>query len=139
MKTGLKRSVKLGLASVLTGLIAGCATPAGQDTDTNFQNYAQKVFRHQNQTGNQLLMLIMEHPGDEHLIRAEQRLLDACRELNNIAIRKMREQATNPITKYKTRLSVDECDQTTREIRQWLKNAYLPDNGNHRPPADESE
>ncbi|MEX2525593.1 MAG: hypothetical protein WD750_11600 [Gammaproteobacteria bacterium] len=106
--------------------MTGCATFSGTRTDKDFETYAKDVFRHQNRIGNQLLFLIMDNNDDERLLQAEQRLLDACQELNNMAIRKMQRQGTNPITKYKTRLSVKECDQTSRDVELLLKKHYFP-------------
>lgn len=120
--------------AVVICLLAGCASLAGRHKDESFETYAERVFRHQNQVGNRLLLMLMDYTDDPRLLQAEQRLLEACQELNNMAIRKMQRQTTNPVTQYKTRLSVKECDRVSRDTEKIL-NDYAPANHGRTDPG----
>lgn len=114
---------------------AGCSmintvTPDGHyesRTISEFEVYAEDVFRRQNQASSELIMLLIDSESDggeryHILLDAEERILNACKSLNHIAAMTVANQPVDMNLKYQVMTSVSECDYTTRDVEEILQN-----------------
>jgi hypothetical protein len=111
--------VSAGLASC-----AGTVTTADGDRlalrSQEFAAYAQTVFRLQNAVLDALSFALDEDPGDERLLAAEERVLDACAGLNDFAVRRRDGEAVRPLRGLRTARRVPECDAAAAQASELL-------------------
>lgn len=105
--------------------LVGCATVTTTDGErlamrsAEFQDYVERVFREQNRWATELLNAQEEAQGERYaqLIRAEDSLLAACSDLNELAAARRDERALGVIREAKLARSAPVCETTTLEVR----------------------
>jgi len=111
----------LALFIVITA--TGCATlpPAAQQY-ASFSDYAEAVFRHQNQLISQIMMLEAQGSplDDEDLKDAEHAMFDACHLLNEYAEREADGDSISWLFKRRVQNSIAACDDSIREFEAVL-------------------
>jgi len=123
----VRRYCRFNLLSLL--LLQACATvtttlPDGSQKTRSiedFEQYAESVFRRQNQATAQAGMLLDEdlNPDDyKALEAAESRMLMACKALNEIANRQIDQQDSNILLELEVKQSIGECDYATQKVEQ---------------------
>jgi hypothetical protein len=116
-------------------LLAGCAgiTTYSEDgrietrSQQDFETYAESVFRRQNEAGSELAMIYMDLDGDadansiETLSSAEDRMLDACRPLNDAALLQVKGEEPGFFKKLHVMNSLSRCERYTGELEYLLQ------------------
>ena len=113
--------------------LAGCASLTTADgqrlrlTSPEFRAYVERVFRAQNQVGDELAFAL-DAPGDERveLGLAEQRLLDACAGVNELATARRDERGLGARRSLSAARTVPRCERTTSEIAALLSAQVEP-------------
>jgi hypothetical protein len=103
-------------------LCSGCATVSTADgerlrlTSADFREYVERVFREQNRVADELAFAL-EAPGAEasELGRAEQRLLEACAGVNELATARRDERRVGMRRSMASARTVPACEQASRE------------------------
>jgi hypothetical protein len=121
----------IGLVLLLVTL-SGCTSittirPDGRQITRSideFKGYVESVFRRQNQatlnTGQLLDENISENIGLE-LETTENRMLDACGALNQVAREKMNRNEPGILLELKVRNTIGECDHATEQLEQLIE------------------
>jgi hypothetical protein len=108
-------------------LLAGCAAISTADGDRlalqseEFRGYVERVFREQNRVADELAFAL-EAPGSERgeLAVAEQRLLEACTAVNELATARRDELQLGLRRSLSAARTVPHCEQTTRSVAEAL-------------------
>jgi hypothetical protein len=115
-------------------LLTGCATIDTADgrrlrpTSAEFRAYVERVFREQNRVADELAFAL-EGPGADQPLRAvdgtelaaaEQRLLDACAGLNELATTRRDGQRFGLRRGLNAARTVTECEEETRSVARLL-------------------
>jgi len=109
-----------GMVMLLNSYLAGCALFSAARMDDEFGEYVKDVFYRQNRAHGQLLLLMLDN-GDDRIVRAEQRILEACKRLNKLASSGILQKKPGFIARYRAGNSVGKCDRITTEIEQFLR------------------
>lgn len=100
-----------------------CSTlpPSAKNYDS-FSAYAEAVFRHQNKLTSRLMMLNGSEAIEDNsaLLEAEQAMNDACRLLNEYAVREMDGTSMSLFFKRSVQASIEECDERILELETVL-------------------
>jgi hypothetical protein len=115
------------LASLLASFAAaGCAaiqTGGGERlalTSPEFRAYVERVFREQNRVAT-LVAFALEAPGeDARLTAGEQRLLEACEGVNELATARRDERRLSTRRSLAAARTVPTCEETTRAVAELL-------------------
>jgi hypothetical protein len=113
--------------------LAGCAAVATVDgqrlklTSEDFSAYVERVFREQNRVADELAFAL-EAPGYERgaLAAAEQRLLEACAGVNELATARRDESRLGVRRSLSAARTVPQCEATTRAAADSLARARAP-------------
>ncbi len=107
----------------LLAALASCATlpPSAQQYD-NFADYAESVFRHQNDLISRLMMLNETEQLEENaeVEQAEQEMQEACQLLNEYAERESDGDFIGPFFKRKVQTSIENCDRNIQQLETLL-------------------
>ncbi len=123
----LDRLCRLWLLVLLLLPTAGCAisSDSGYWRKTfSFEQYAEDIFRRQNQITSRILMLSedgVEVENMDDLLEAEQELEDACQLLNEYAVRERDGVAMGFLFKRKVQNSVEDCEDAIHDVESMLK------------------
>lgn len=117
-------------ASCALVLLSGCAAVSTADGDRlslqseEFRAYVERVFREQNRVADELAFEL-EAPGSERgeLAVAEQRLLEACAAVNELATARRDELRLGLRRSLSAARTVPQCEQTTRAVAEALGGA----------------
>jgi hypothetical protein len=117
-------------ASCALVLLSGCAAVSTADGDRlslqseEFRAYVERVFREQNRVADELAFEL-EAPGSERgvLAVAEQRLLEACAAVNELATARRDELRLGLRRSLSAARTVPQCEQTTRSVAEALGGA----------------
>jgi hypothetical protein len=115
------------IASCALVLLAGCAAVVTVDgqrltlTSEEFRSYVERVFREQNRVADDLAFAL-EAPGAEpnDLAAAEQRLLEACAGVNELATARRDEQRLGMRRSLGAARTVPQCEAVTRSVAESL-------------------
>lgn len=112
-------------------LLQGCATVTVQTaggaektmTIEEFEKYTEAVFRRQNRASNQVIMLAEEvdQPTYKKLSKAEEKMLEACGPLNEIAARHRDQESVGLMLKLEIAPTIDACDRATSRLETLLR------------------
>jgi hypothetical protein len=116
-------------------LLAGCAgiTTYSEDgsietrSQQDFEAYAESVFRRQNEAGSDLVIIYMDLDSDadagslEALSSAEDRMLDACRPLNDAALMWVKGEEPGFFQRLHLMNSLSSCERYTDELEYLLQ------------------
>ena len=108
-------------------LLSGCAAVSTADGDRlslrseEFRAYVERVFREQNRVADELAFAL-EAPGAElgELAAAEQRLLEACAAVNELATARRDELRLGLRRGLSAARTVPRCEETTRSVAESL-------------------
>ena len=98
------------------GFFLGCATAPIHSGQDSFADYAESVFRRQNQLSSRLMML---NDNDEETAAfevADQEMRDACHLLNEYAEREMSGEDMSWRFKSKVKDSVESCEKSVQRM-----------------------
>ena len=119
------------MLTVVVLLLHGCATVTipiadrGEKTMTidEFSKYTEAVFRRQNRASDQVIMLAeeMDPPTYQKLADAEEKMLEACRPLNEIAARQRDQESVGLTLKLEIAPAIDACDRATTRLETLLR------------------
>ena len=117
-------------ASFAVVLLSGCATVAATDgqrlslTSDEFRVYVERVFREQNRVADELAFAL-EAPGGQRgeLAAAEQRLLEACAGVNELATARRDELRLGMRRSLSAAKTVPQCEASTRSAAESLTKA----------------
>ena len=97
--------------------VSGCAgtlaTASGERlriSSAEFAEYAEEVFRLQNEVLDELAFALDEGPDDIGLLNAEERVLEACSEINEVAVRRQRGGGVRPLRDMEAARTVPACE-----------------------------
>jgi len=117
--------------ATVTLLLHGCATVTirtaggGEKTMTieAFSKYTEAVFRRQNRASDQVIMLAdeVDQPTYQKLADAEEKMLEACRPLNEIAARQRDQESVGLTLKLEIAPTIDACDRATTRRETLLR------------------
>ena len=115
-------------ASCLLVLLSGCAAVSTADGERlslrseEFRAYVERVFREQNRVADELAFAV-EAPraAPAELAMAEQRLLEACAALNELATARRDQVQLGPRRSLSAARTVPHCEETTRSVTESLK------------------
>jgi len=126
----------LALSGGIVLWLAGCIVPVPKgDNPLNvrlmspdgLEDYAEKVFRHQNRIMTRLMMTPLEDDDSlssstlTRLENAEQRMNDACASLNQVARARSRGEDTSLQLENEVRETVRDCDSAARLLETLLE------------------
>jgi hypothetical protein len=122
------RSARLASSLVLLA-VAGCAAVQTVDgerlalTSPEFRAYVERVFREQNRVATEVAFAL-ETPGVEQapLLGGEQRLLEACAGVNELATARRDERPLGARRSLAAARTVPSCEETTRAVAALLTN-----------------
>lgn len=109
--------------AVLMLACGGCASlPVSAAKFDNFSDYAEAVFKQQNQVISRTMMLSDNEllPDDETLDNGEQAMHDACRLLNEYAEMEIDGEFISPFFTQTVQNSIEGCDKSIREMQRML-------------------
>lgn len=113
-------------------LIGGCAgsltTPDGERIALRsdaFADYAERVFRYQNEVLDTMAFALDTRGDDAALIAAEDRVLLSCAGLNDIAVRRQRGAGIRPVRDARTARGIPECESAAQAAADLLESAGL--------------
>ena len=111
-------------------LLAGCAAISTADGDRlalqseEFRVYVERVFREQNRVADELAFALeAPEPARAELAVAEQRLLEACAAVNELATARRDELRLGLRRSLSAARTVPRCEQTTRSVAEALDGA----------------
>ncbi len=117
--------------TMATLLLQACATVTirtaggGEKTMTieEFEQYTEAVFRRQNHASDQVIMLAEEvdQTTYQKLAEAEEKMLEACRPLNEIAARQRDQESVGLALKLEIAPTIDACDRATTRLETLLR------------------
>jgi hypothetical protein len=99
--------------AAICGCAGSLATGDGERlriSSAEFAEYAQDVFRLQNQVLDELAFALDERPDDIGLQNAEETVLDACADINELAVRRQRGRGVRPLRDMEAARSVPACE-----------------------------
>lgn len=105
--------LSLPVLACLSGCAGSLITGAGEQLrigSDEFAEYAQDVFRLQNEVLDGLAFALEDAPDNAALIAAEDAVLEACAGLNDIAVRRQRGEGTRLVRDARTARAVPECE-----------------------------
>lgn len=107
----------------LLAALASCTSlpPSAQQFDS-FADYAESVFRHQNDLISRLMMLNETEQLEENaeIEQAEQAMQEACQLLNEYAERESDGELIGPFFKRKVQASIENCDRNIQQLETLL-------------------
>jgi hypothetical protein len=114
-------------------LLSGCASVSTADGErlslasAEFRAYVERVFREQNRVADELAFAL-EAPSPEaaELAAAEERLLDACAGVNELATARRDELTLRVRQSLAAARTVPQCEEATRAVEQTLRAARAP-------------
>jgi hypothetical protein len=114
----------------LLAVLAGCAAVSTLDgerltlTSAEFRVYVERVFREQNRVADEIAFALeAADDAPDELAFAEQRLQDACAEVNELATARRDELRLGVRRNLSAARSVPECERTTRAVAELLPSA----------------
>lgn len=115
-------------APFVPALLAGCAVVATADgerlslTSNEFRAYVERVFREQNRVADEVAFAL-EGPGGAapELAAAEQRLLDACAGVNELATARRDQQRLGMRRSAAAARTVPQCETATHAVGELLE------------------
>jgi len=118
------------IASCTLFLLGGCAAVSTADgerlslTSEGFRAYVERVFREQNRVADELAFAL-EAPGAKpgELAAAEQRLLEACAGVNELATARRDDLRLGMRRSSSAARTVPQCEKTTRSVAGTLAEA----------------
>ncbi len=113
MKSPLIKSI---LSIIPYCFLLGCASAPVNSGHDSFADYAESVFRRQNQLTSRLMMLNDEADEDEVFEVADQAMRDACHLLNEYAEREMSGESMSWRFKSKVQDSIEACDKSVQRM-----------------------
>jgi hypothetical protein len=96
--------------------LLGCASAPVNSGHDSFADYAESVFRRQNQLTSRLMMLNDDADEDEVFEVADQAMRDACHLLNEYAEREMSGETMSWRFKSKVQDSIEACDKSVQRM-----------------------
>lgn len=123
-------------ASLLLSFIivsAGCASlPASAQQYENFSQYAEAVFRHQNDLISRMMMLKEQGqlPENDDIEEAEQAMFDACHLLNEYAEHEVDGESMGWWFQRRVQSSIEHCDESIHELEDALT-SIMPQSSSH--------
>ena len=110
------------IAVILLLETAACSTlPASAQQYDNFTDYAEAVFRHQNDLTSRLMMADPDSlPDNDHLEMAEEAMNDACHLLNEYAERENEGESVGLFFKREVQASIENCDRKIQKLEAML-------------------
>ncbi len=115
------------VAPLVLAVLAGCATVSTADgdrlalTSQEFRAYVERVFREQNRVADELAFALEAADGARNeLAVAEQRLLEACAGVNELATARRDEVSLGVRRSLDTARSVPECEKATQAVAATL-------------------
>lgn len=116
------------LAPFVPAVLAGCAAVATADgerlslTSDEFRAYVERVFREQNRLADEVAFAL-DAPGGAapELAAAEQRLLDACAGVNELATARRDQQRLGMRRSAGAARTVPRCETATRAVSELLE------------------
>lgn len=114
----LSRLKFLPLLVLLVGGPMGCAILPPNNGHDSFADYAESVFRHQNELNSRLMMLseAEQLPDDDAFEAAEEAMHDACHLLNEYAERESSGESMGFWFKSKVQASINACNESIRRL-----------------------
>lgn len=106
------------ITACITLALPACSSlpPAAQEYDS-FADYAEAVFRHQNDLTSRIMMM----PNDAgNLEDAEQSMNDACHLLNEYAERELNGETMSIFFRRRVQASIENCDQKIQNLENLL-------------------
>ena len=117
----------VALLTVATAALFGCAgsvrTAEGDRLglrSDEFAAYAQEVFRLQNVVLDALSFELDERPDETFLLLAEERVLEACAGLNEVAVRRRDREAVRALRGLRVARWVPECESAASQAADLL-------------------
>lgn len=98
------------------GFLLGCATAPINSGQDSFADYAESVFRRQNQLSSRLMMLNDNDEETGVFEVADQEMRDACHLLNEYAEREMSGENMSWRFKSKVKDSVENCEKSVQRM-----------------------
>lgn len=98
------------------GFLLGCASAPVNSGKDSFADYAESVFRRQNQLSSRLMMLNDDAEETEIFEVADQEMRDACHLLNEYAEREMSGESMSWRFKSKVQDSVGNCEKSVQRM-----------------------
>lgn len=96
--------------------LLGCASAPINSGHNSFADYAESVFRRQNQLSSRLMMLNDDAEETEIFEVADQQMRDACHLLNEYAEREMSGEIMSWRFKSKVKDSVESCEKSVQRM-----------------------
>lgn len=96
--------------------LLGCASAPVNSGHDSFADYAESVFRRQNQLSSRLMMLNDDAEEAEIFEVADQEMRDACHLLNEYAEREMSGESMGLRFKSKVQDSIEACDKSVQRM-----------------------
>ena len=118
----------VGRAATLVAvfILPGCATVVTADgeslgpTSDEFRAYVERVFREQNRVSDELAFALESVPAPAELVAAEQVLLAACADINELATARRDEQRLGLGHRARAARSVPDCERAARSAAATL-------------------
>lgn len=112
---------------VLWGLLSGCATPfginlPGDQSREEIEQYVEEVFRFENSLTSQVMMVNYagENGDQDRISRAEQKMHQACKPLNEFVSREIEGLNTGFFLRRRVMVSARDCDHAAHELQKLL-------------------
>ncbi len=121
MKLSLIKSIVLVLPF---SFLLGCASAPVNSGHDSFADYAESVFRRQNQLSSRLMMLNDDADEDNDVFDvADQEMRDACHLLNEYAEREISGESMGWRFKSKVQDSIEGCDKSVQRMEVLFENS----------------
>lgn len=119
----LSRIKLMVIFAALAGGFSGCASVPANSGHDSFADYAESVFRHQNDVSSRLMMLTEsgQLPDSEVFDNTEEMMTDACHLLNEYAERESSGESMGWRFKTKVQGSIEGCDKSIQRMEELLK------------------
>jgi hypothetical protein len=109
-------SIKLIVLVLSFSFLLGCASAPVNSGHDSFADYAESVFRRQNQLSSRLMMLNDDAEDEEVFDVADQEMRDACHLLNEYAEREISGESMSWRFKSKVQDSIEACDKSVQRM-----------------------
>ena len=109
-------SIKLIVLVLSFSFLLGCASAPVNSGHDSFADYAESVFRRQNQLSSRLMMLNDDAEDEEVFDVADQEMRDACHLLNEYAEREISGESMGLRFKSKVQDSIEACDKSVQRM-----------------------
>lgn len=115
------------LALLLASTSCASLPPAGAKFD-NFSDYAESVFKHQNQVISRMMMLNDNEqlPDSDALEESEQAMHDACHLLNEYAEMEIEGEFISPFFTRTVQASIEGCDKSIQNMERQIDSLITP-------------